>query len=148
MNSLPQLTGSAKVTSANQKIGAHTMTQSSTISIDLAKFVFQVAIFNRHGKRMLNQAMSKKKMLRVICQHPGSTICIEACAASHYWGRIFKNSGHTIKITPPQKVTPYRSGNKNDADDAIAIYEASLRLDILLYRQKHQNSKMSRCYLA
>ncbi|WP_135445189.1 IS110 family transposase [Vibrio tasmaniensis] len=30
----------------------------------------------------------------------------------------------------PQKVKLYRCGNKNDANDAIAIYEASLRSDI------------------
>ncbi|PTQ19743.1 IS110 family transposase, partial [Vibrio sp. 10N.286.46.E10] len=56
------------------------MNKFNTISIDLAKSVFQVAVFNRHGKRKLNQAMSKKKMLTVISQHPGATICIEACA--------------------------------------------------------------------
>lgn len=33
-------------------------------------------------------------------------------------------------MIPPQKVKPYRCGNKNDANDAIAIYEASLRSDI------------------
>lgn len=106
------------------------MFQSSTISIDLAKSVFQVAVFNRHGKRMSNQAMSQKKMLMLIDQHPNSTICIEACSASHYWGRTFQDRGHTVKIIPPQKVRPYRNGNKNDANDAIAIYEASLRSDI------------------
>lgn len=106
------------------------MNQCNTISIDLAKSVFQVAVFNRHGKCILNQAMPKKKMLKVISQHPGSTICIEACAASHYWGRTFQNNGHKVKMIPPQKVKPYRSGNKNDANDAIAIYEASLRSDI------------------
>ncbi|AGU96543.1 hypothetical protein M892_08045 [Vibrio campbellii ATCC BAA-1116] len=106
------------------------MNQSSTISIDLAKSVFQVAVFNRHGKRMSNQAMSQKKMLMLINQHPNSTICIEACSASHYWGRTFQDRGHTVKIIPPQKVRPYRNGNKNDANDAIAIYEASLRSDI------------------
>lgn len=106
------------------------MNKSNTISIDLAKSVFQVAVFNHHGKRKLNQAMSKKKMLTVISQHPGATICIEACSASHYWGRTFQSRGHTVKMIPPQKVKPYRCGNKNDANDAIAIYEASLRSDI------------------
>jgi transposase len=38
------------------------MKNTTTISIDLAKNVFQVAVFNKHGKLKSNQKMNDKKM--------------------------------------------------------------------------------------
>ncbi len=38
--------------------------------------------------------------------------------------------GHAVKLIPAQHVTPFVRGNKNDKNDALAIYEASLRSQI------------------
>lgn len=54
-------------------------------------------------------------------------MAIEACYSSHHWARQFESLGHTVKTIPAQHVTPFVRGNKNDANDAIAIGEASLR---------------------
>ncbi len=35
--------------------------------------------------------------------------------------------GHAVKLIPAQHVTPFVRGNKNDKNDDMAIYEASLR---------------------
>ena len=42
-------------------------------------------------------------------------------------GREIQKLGHTVKLIPPFTVKPFLIGNKNDANDAIAIGEASLR---------------------
>ena len=55
---------------------------------------------------------------------------MEACYSSHYRGRTFKEMGHAVKLIPAQHVTPFVRGNKNDKNDALAIYEASLRPQI------------------
>ena len=106
------------------------MNKPSTICIDLAKNVFQVALFNQHGKLKSNQKMSQAKMVAFIAQYPASMIYMEACGSAHYWGRYFQNNKHHVHLLPPQIVRMYRAGNKNDANDALAIYEAAQRPDI------------------
>lgn len=101
------------------------MDNNTTISIDLAKEVFQVAVFNKAGKTKSNQEVSAKKMRKIISQHPQADIFMEACGSAHYWARRFTKQGHKVGLIPPHISAKYRIGNKNDKNDAIAIYEAS-----------------------
>lgn len=105
------------------------MKNTTTISIDLAKTVFQAAVFNKHGKLISNEAMSEKKMAILVAQHPEANICMEACGSAHYWGRRFIKEGHEVYLVPAQIAAKYRNGNKNDANDTLAIYEAAKRPD-------------------
>ena len=50
--------------------------------------------------------------------------------SSNYFGRLFESYGHTVKLIPAQHVKPFVRGNKNDANDAIAIAEAVQRPNI------------------
>jgi transposase len=52
---------------------------------------------------------------------------MEACASSHYWGREIEALGHEVRLIPPIYVKPFVKRQKNDAADAEAIVEASLR---------------------
>ncbi|MEW8313523.1 MAG: IS110 family transposase [Candidatus Thiodiazotropha endolucinida] len=103
------------------------MKNTTTISIDLAKNVFQVAVFNRHGKLKSNQKMSAKKLGLLVTRHPEANICMEACGSAHHWGRRFIKEGHEVYLVPAHIAAKYRSGNKNDPNDALAIYEAAKR---------------------
>jgi len=103
------------------------MKNSTTISIDLAKTVFQVALFNKYGVMKSNNKMSQAKMVQLIAQHPEAVICMEACGTAHYWGRRFQQSGHKVLLVPAHIAAKYRTGNKNDANDALAIYESIKR---------------------
>jgi len=101
------------------------MNNTTTITIDLAKDVFQVAVFNKFGKVLVNKAASTAKLQQLVIQYPEACIYMEACGSAHYWGRQFTQLGHQVKLIPPHIVAKYRSGNKNDKNDAVAIYEAS-----------------------
>lgn len=101
------------------------MSNSTTISIDLAKDVFQAAVFSRYSKLVSNKKVSASKMKETVARYPGATILMEACGTAHYWGRYFMQQGYTVKLIPAQLAAKYRTGNKNDSNDAIAIYEAS-----------------------
>jgi hypothetical protein len=90
------------------------MINTTTITIDLAKDIFQVAIFNKYGKSLINQAISPKKARQFVTNHPEAVIYMEACGSAHYWGRQFKQLGHKVKLIPPHIVARYRNGNKND----------------------------------
>jgi len=52
---------------------------------------------------------------------------MEACYSSNPWGRRIEKLGHTVRLIPPFIVKPFVIGNKNDANDALAIAEASMR---------------------
>lgn len=103
------------------------MKKFNTISIDLAKSVFQVALINTAGKILSNRQISRKKLQSFISRQGPSRIVMEACGSSNYWGRQFKSAGHEVLLVAGQHVKPFVKRNKNDANDAIAIYEASQR---------------------
>lgn len=103
------------------------MKKTTTICIDLAKDVYQVGVFNKHGKLLSNSAMKAKKMMELVAQHPEALVLMEACGSAHHWGRRFKQRGHEVKLLPAHIVANCRLGNKNDANDVLAIYEAAKR---------------------
>lgn len=106
------------------------MDKTSTICIDLAKTVFQVALFNKHGKLVSNRKVPQSKLISIITTHPKAVVCMEACGTAHYWARKFQQAGHQVLLIPAQIAAKYRSGNKNDSNDALAIYDASQRARI------------------
>lgn len=112
------------------------MTHHNLVSIDLAKSVFQVCLFTDDIKIVSNKKVSRKKLSQQIAQLNPTTIAMEACYSAHYWGRVFEQYGHTVKLVPAQHVKPFVRGNKNDANDAIAIAEASLRPHMKFVRVK------------
>jgi len=101
------------------------MKDNTTITIDLAKNIFQVAVFNRSGNVLINKALNAQKMCKLIEQYPDANIYMEACGSSHYWGRYFQKRGHFVGLLPAQIVAGFRTGNKSDKNDALAIYETS-----------------------
>ena len=103
------------------------MNKYKLISIDLAKNVFQICGFSDFNKIAFNQRIHRSKILAKLRTIEPTTVVMEACYSSNYWGREIQKLGHTVKLIPPFKVKPFLIGNKNDANDALAIGEASLR---------------------
>ena len=103
------------------------MQDINRVAIDLAKNVFQVCALSPHNKVLFNKKLSRKKFTEFMVQLPVSTVYMEACYSSHYWGRTLTEMGHTVHLIPAQHVTPFVRGNKNDNNDALAIAEAANR---------------------
>lgn len=99
----------------------------NVISIDLAKNVFQVCALNEHNKIVMNKIVTRKKLLDTLRQCEPTLVVMEACYSAHAWGRAIKALGHNVKLIPPYQVKPFVVGNKNDANDAVAIAEAARR---------------------
>ena len=114
----------------------------NTIAIDLAKNVFQILGVDKHGKQLFSKRLSRTQFHSFMIQQPPCTVVMEACLASHYWGRCFMAVGHDVKLIPAQHVTPFVRGNKNDKNDCMAIYEASRRPNIRFVpvKTEHQQS--------
>lgn len=103
------------------------MTSLSIIGIDLAKNSIQIYGTDSTGKKTVCKAISRKKVVEYFANIPPCLIGMEACATSAYWQRTLEELGHTVKRIHPVFVVPFRIGDKNDANDARALWEAVQR---------------------
>ena len=103
------------------------MTKYKLISIDIAKTVFQMCGFSDFNKIAFNQRLHRNKLLEKLNKMEPTTVVMEACYSSNYWGREIEKLGHTVKLIAPFRVKPFVIGNKNDANDTVAIGEAAFR---------------------
>lgn len=106
------------------------MSNVHILAIDLAKRSFQICGTDRGGAVLFNRMVSRAKQMQVLDTHEPCIVAMEACATSHYWGRVAQSSGHDVRLIPPIYVKPFVKRQKNDAADAAAIAEAVLRLNM------------------
>jgi transposase len=104
--------------------------ERTTIAVDLAKSVFQVAVSKRPGKTAETHRLRRPQLSAFFAQRPSSTVVMEACGSAHHWGRMFAAMGHQVVLLPPSQVHPYVRRNKTDSADAKALLEA-VRNDII-----------------
>lgn len=97
------------------------------IGIDLGKNWFHVVGIDAVGKPVTRRKLSRSQLAEYGAQHPRCVVSMESCPGSQYWGRLFPEWGHEIRIIPAQFAKPYVKSNKNDFNDAEAIAEAASR---------------------
>ena len=119
------------------------------IGIDLAKNIFAVHGVNETGHAALvKPKVSREQLLPLIANLPPCLIGMEACSGAHYWARLFREHGHTVKLMAPKFVTPYRMSGKrgkNDAQDAAAIAEAVTRPKMRFVPIKEEHQQIVLC---
>jgi transposase len=103
---------------------------ASTVAIDLAKEVFELAFADARGRVLGRKRLSRKAFARVMEQRPPLRVVMEACGSAHYWGRCFQRQGHTVRLIPARDVRPYVRGNKTDRHDVAGMLEADRCADI------------------
>ena len=97
------------------------------IGVDTSKSVFQLHGVNAAEQPVLRKKLRRRQVIEFFQKLPATRVGIEACGASHHWGRELSALGHEVVLLPPQRVKPYVERNKNDAADAEAICEAMSR---------------------
>ncbi len=102
----------------------------TTISLDIAKSVFQVHGVDAAGNIILRRQLKRRYVLAFFEKLPPCLVGIEACATAHHWSRELQAFGHTVRLMPPAYVKPYVKRHKNDAVDAEAICEAVTRANM------------------
>lgn len=103
----------------------------TTFSVDLAKNKFQVHGFDARGEKRQARTLKRGQMLSFFEAQPvRCEVVMEACGGAHYWGRRLLDLGYRVRLIPPQFVKPFVVGNKTDANDADAIFEASRRTNV------------------
>jgi transposase len=100
----------------------------SLIGMDTSKQVFTLHGVDAAGRVLVRRDLRRgqvegwfRKLGRPV------VVALEACAASHHWGRLLGRLGHAVRLIPPQYVKPYVKRGKTDRADAEAICEAAGR---------------------
>jgi transposase len=103
------------------------MSEITTIGLDLAKNIFQVHGVDATGTAVVTKRLRRSQVIGFFAGLPPCLIGMEACATAHHWARELAALGHAVRLMPPQYVKAYVKRNKNDAADAAAICEAVKR---------------------
>ena len=98
---------------------------STTIAVDVAKAVFEVAVSEHPGQVRERHRFSRERFRRYLGEQPPAVLLMEACGSAHYWGRQAQTHGHRVVLLPPHVVRPYVLGNKTDRTDAKGLLEAA-----------------------
>ena len=99
--------------------------EHTTIAVDLAKSVFQIAVSHRAGHVDEERRLSRDRFVAFFAQRPPATIVLEACGSAHYWARQLQPFGHAVRLLPPHDVRPYVRRSKTDRTDAKGLLEAN-----------------------
>lgn len=102
--------------------------QVTTFAVDLAKAKFQVHGYTAQGEKVIARTLTREKFLRFFADRPERCrVAMEACGSAHHWARALRALGFAPELLPPQHVAALLLGNKNDANDTDAIFEAANR---------------------
>nr|WP_249206846.1 IS110 family transposase [Gluconobacter cerinus] len=100
------------------------------IGLDIAKSVFQAHGTDANGKCLLKKKLGRSEVVSFFEKVERCQVVLEACSTSHHWARVIRETGHDVKLIPPEMVKPFvKRGKKNDAVDAAAICLAAMHPD-------------------
>jgi transposase len=98
----------------------------NVVGLDIAKNIFHLYSQSAEGKD-LKKKLKRIDMLAYFANLPASLIGIESCGGAHYWARELTKLGHEVVLLNARFVKAFVVGNKNDFNDAEAIFTAVTR---------------------
>src|SRR3984893_6269309 len=98
--------------SKNHQEREPSMSEITTIGLDLAKHVFQVHGIDAQGTTVLRKRLRRGQVLAFFSRIPRCVVGLEACATAHYWARELGALGHEVRLMPAQYVKAYIKRNK------------------------------------
>jgi len=99
---------------------------ATTVAVDLAKDIFEVALANRGGRIFERKRLTRRQFERFIDGlAPDTEVVMEGCGTAHYWGRRCQARRLQVRLLPVQYVRPYVRRNKTDRTDTEALLEAN-----------------------
>ena len=109
---------------------------ATTVAVDLAKSVFQLAVADVHWKVIETHRLTRSQFERWFQNRAVSLVIMEACGSAHHWARWLGGLGIDVKLLPAKYVRAYVKRNKTDKADACALLEAARASDIVPVRVK------------
>ena len=104
--------------------------KDTTISVDVAKSVFELAVSDRPGHVRSTHRLPRSRFLSFFAGRTPARVVMEACGSAYFWARRIQELGHEVVLLPPHAVRPYVPRNKTDRADAKGLLEA-LRNDAI-----------------
>lgn len=101
---------------------------TTTVGVDLAKYVFSVCTLDSLGRVLLRREFRREALAEWLAHlPPGTVVAMEACSGAHHWARRCLELGLQPRLIAAQFVTPFRKSqrSKNDRNDAEAIATAA-----------------------
>ena len=102
----------------------------SAIGLDIGKNVFHAVAVGRRGKELQRKKLRRKEVLAWFAQHERCLVGLESCAGSNYWAQQLEALGFEVKLMNPREVCRWRTGMKNDFNDAQACATAALQENV------------------
>lgn len=109
---------------------------ATTVAVDLAKSVFQLAVADGSWKVIESHRLTRSQFERWFQNRDVSLVIMEACGSAHHWARWLNGMGIEVKLLPAAYIRAYVKRNKTDAADALALLEAARSSDIVPVRVK------------
>jgi transposase len=109
---------------------------ATTVAVDLAKSVFQLAVADSQWKVIETHRLTRTQFERWFINCDVALVVMEACGSAHHWARYLIGLGIDVKLLPAKYVRAYVKRNKTDAADAAALLEAARTSDIAPVRVK------------
>lgn len=115
-----------KHTTVPQPLSSTDWSVCTTVAVDLAKRVFQVAGEDALGQVRFEQRIkSREAFYAFLCQlSPHVTVLVETGPGAQAWALQLQKQGNLARILPAKLAANHRSGAKNDRNDALAILRA------------------------
>ena len=85
---------------------------ATTVAVDLAKRVFEVAIADRHWHIVARHRFNRRQFTKFLATASATHVVMEAWGTAHSWGRRAQGHGHRVTLLPPAYVRPYVRRNK------------------------------------
>lgn len=104
---------------------------ATTVAVDLAKSVFQLAVADAHWRVIESHRLSRPQFERWFANRNVGLVIMEACGSAHHWARWLQRMGIDVRLLPPAYIRAYVKRNKTDAADARALLEAARCGDIV-----------------
>lgn len=109
---------------------------ATTIAVDLAKSVFQIAVADDKWNVVEHHRLTRLQFERWFANREISLVIMEACGSAHHWARWLAHLGIEARLLPASYIRAYVRRNKTDAADACALLEAARCADIAPVRVK------------
>jgi transposase len=109
---------------------------ATTVAVDLAKSVFQLAEADDQWRIVRTHRLTRRQFECFFANRQVKLVIMEACGSAHFWARSLTALGIAVRLLPPRHVRAYVWGNKTDAADCAALLEAARNLKICPVRVK------------
>jgi transposase len=121
-----------KNTTINQSLSSADWLVCTTVAVDLAKRVFQVAGEDALGHVLCEERIKSREAFYAFLRtlSPSVVVLMETGPGAQAWARQLQAQGNLARILPAQHVAKHRSGAKNDRNDALAILRAGRDIKI------------------